>query len=327
MTHRNDNDLLLKRIYRLKDEYDNIIKRLSEIGACSTIEKIKKECGLKMSILDELIELGKNNDKTDKRSLAEKAYRIINRGDIDDQRGALMEIMTIREDPDASGFMLKMVKAYGLISQKNRWSFRIFSESRSKKGLLKEVSIQVSGPGALRYLKYESGQHRLIKNKKSPVITITVYPLIQKKEIEIDPGDINIDVSKSSGPGGQSVNTSDSSVRITHIPSGLTAKSQQERTQTKNKYIAMQMLRSKLIRAEKENMINIKKARRDEILFGYGIGTIKVYDLEKDTVYEKATRKSISGIDAYLKDGIDSFVSTMLEGEEIKKIDSYFFNR
>lgn len=324
MTGLKDKDPLLKRIAVLRSEYDRIIKRLTEIGACSTMEKIKKECGLKISILDDLIELERSSDKADKHDLAEKAYSIIDRDDTGDKSSVLIDIFITKEDPAASLFMSKIIKAYRSFSKENRWSFKVLSDSYSKKGLLKEVTVKISGTHSLRYLKYESGQHQVIKDKKSSIISVSVYPEVPKKEIKIDPADIRVDVSKSSGPGGQSVNTSDSSVEITHIPTGLTAKSQQERTQSKNKDIAMQILRSKIIKAEKENLIKSKKTRRDEILFGSGKGIVRTYDLGKDIVQEQALKKSFIGIDTYLKEGIGLFLNTMVEGEEIRKIDSYF---
>jgi len=325
MTDLIDNNLLNKIQY-LKDNYQGILERLSDIGACSTLEKIKKDCGLKITILDELVSLVDNAPGIKDTVLVDKVYEIIRRGFKQDERNAIIQVDLLNESSDGPRIMEDLFNMYKNLSDINSWKTSLISSSYSKKSLLKNLVFKISGKGIVKYLKYESGIHEALKDTRRFRIAVTVYPETYKKDFEIKENEIKTETYRSSGPGGQSANTSDSAVRLTHIPSGISASSQSERSQKKNKDIALQILSTKIIRAEEEKMIKQKKARRDEILFGYDPGIVRTYDYDKKIVYSKSQKDAIREMDDFINGGIDIFLKEKIKDEEIKKIDSFFLD-
>jgi len=229
--------------------------------------------------------------------------------DEDDSKNAIVEIRAGTGGLEASLFCADLFKMYEKVCSKKKWKIDIISISKSEAGGFKEVIFSVNGIDIYSYLKYESGVHRVQRIPETETqgrvhtsaATVAVLPEAEEVDIQIKDSDLRIDVFRAGGPGGQSVNTTDSAVRITHIPSGVVVSQQDEKSQHKNKAKALKILRSRVYEAEKRKKDQERSSnRRSQIGTGDRSERIRTYNFPQGRVTDHRINLTLHKLDEFL---------------------------
>ena len=229
--------------------------------------------------------------------------------DKDDDKNAIVEIRAGTGGLEASLFCADLFKMYEKVCSKKKWQLEIISISKSEAGGFKEVIFSVNGSDIYSYLKYESGVHRVQRIPETETqgrvhtsaATVAVLPEAEEVDIQIKESDLRIDVFRAGGPGGQSVNTTDSAVRITHIPTGVVVSQQDEKSQHKNKAKALKILRSRVYEAEKRKKDQERSSnRRSQIGTGDRSERIRTYNFPQGRVTDHRINLTLHKLEEFL---------------------------
>ena len=244
-----------------------------------------------------------------------------------DKKNAIIEIRAGTGGLEASLFASDLFKMYEKISHKKKWSLELISISRSDAGGLKEVIASIKGNDIYSTLKYESGVHRVQRvpdtetqgRVHTSAATVAVLPEAEEVDLKINDADLRIDVFRAGGPGGQSVNTTDSAVRITHIPTGLSVSQQDEKSQHKNKAKGMKILRSRLYELERSRIDQERsKDRKTKIGTGDRSERIRTYNFPQGRVTDHRINLTLHKLDEFLEgEAFDEMIESLtLQAQE-----------
>ena len=245
--------------------------------------------------------------------------------DEDDNKNAIVEIRAGTGGLEASLFCADLFKMYEKVCSKKKWKLEIINISKSEAGGFKEVIFLVNGDDIYSYLKYESGVHRVQRIPETETqgrvhtsaATVAVLPEAEEVDIQIKESDLRIDVFRAGGPGGQSVNTTDSAVRITHIPSNVVVSQQDEKSQHKNKAKALKILRSRVYEAEKRKKDQERSSsRRSQIGSGDRSERIRTYNFPQGRVTDHRINLTLHKLDEFLSGEIHEEMNQELRLKE-----------
>ncbi len=290
----------------LTDEEDEEMRRLAKEELHRlTQEKGKKEEELKMALLPK---------------------------DPHDEKNILLEIRAGTGGEEAGLFASDLFRMYSKLAEKQGWRMEILNRHYTGVGGFKEIIALIEGKGVYSRLKFESGVHRV---QRVPVtesqgrihtstVTVAILPEAEEVDVQIDPNDLRIDIFRSSGPGGQSVNTTDSAVRITHLPTGMVVSCQDEKSQHKNKAKALKILRARLMdKAQQEKQVEISEKRRNQVGTGERSERIRTYNFPQGRVTDHRIGLTLYRLESILEGELDEIIAPLtahyqaeaLEGE------------
>jgi len=246
-----------------------------------------------------------------------------------DEKNVIVEIRAGEGGEEAALFALDLYRMYTRYAERHRWKTEHLSDSPSEKGGFKEVIFRVVGKGAYSKLKFESGVHRVQRvpateaqgRIHTSTATVAVLPEAEENDLVINDEDLKIDVYRAGGKGGQGVNTTDSAVRITHLPTGEVVTCQDERSQLKNKTKAMAVLRARLLaRAAEEREAEESSARRAQIGRGERAEKMRTYNYAQDRITDKRLGYNISNIDRRMDGEIDDMIDALAAQDEADRL-------
>ena len=250
--------------------------------------------------------------------------------DKDDTRNVILEVRAGTGGDEAGLFASNLFSMYEKLSIKNKWKFEVMEVSETSVGGYKEAQANILGNGVFGRLKYESGVHRVQRvpttetsgRIHTSAATVAVLPEAEDLEIVIEEKDLRIDVFRSSGPGGQSVNTTDSAVRITHIPSGIVVSQQDEKSQHKNRAKAMKILQSRLYEAERQKQQDERSStRKDQVGSGDRSERIRTYNFPQGRVTDHRINLTLHKLEKVLTgEALDELIDALVVEDRLLKL-------
>jgi peptide chain release factor 1 len=327
-------------IIRDKKQYQKLAKEFSELDALMKKYRQFKSLSQELAELEGLVKKETAGSEfatliveeipeiKGKIAQLKKELELALRGeDTQEDKDVVVEIRSGTGGSEASIFAADLFRMYSKYAASRSWDLEVMSSHPTEAGGFKEIIFSVKGKGAYKRLKYESGVHRVQRVPATEVqgrihtSTATVAVMEEAKELDlvIDPKDLKIDVFRSSGPGGQSVNTTDSAVRITYIPSGTVVTCQDERSQLKNKNKALRVLRTRLLdKMRQEELSKMTQERRSQIGTGDRSEKIRTYNFPDRRVTDHRVGVTVYKLESVLEGALDEFIDALLV-EEMKK--------
>ena len=348
-----------ERVAGLEIEYESVVAHLANPGVFADQKRFKelsrrhKELEsivmtyreltalvADVEVANELIEVADAEEAAAIRSeietLAERRVQLMEQMEIlllprdaNDGKNVIVEIRGAEGGEEANLFAKDLFEMYVRFSERMGWKWELLGADPSERGGYNEISLLVKGEGTWRRLKHEGGPHRV---QRVPVTesqgrihtssaTVTVLPEADEVDVVIDMNDLRIDVYRSTGPGGQSVNTTDSAVRITHIPSGMVVAMQDEKSQIQNRAKALQVLRARLLKMEQDRQSEaLSSARRSQVGGGGRSEKIRTYNFKENRVTDHRIGMTLYKLDRILLGDLDEISDALLVDERSRQL-------
>lgn len=326
---------LWQRLMKEHSEMGIVVEKYREYkSTCKGIEDAKEM--VRESDDPEMRELAKMelSELEDKVEIVEIELRkLLLPKDPNDDRNVILEVRAGAGGDEAGLFAAELLRLYTRYAERKRWKVELLNTSETGVGGIKEASVMIKGQGAYSKMKYESGTHRVQRIPQTEsggrihtsTATVAVLPEVDDVEIEVKQSDLRIDVFRSSGNGGQSVNTTDSAVRITHLPTGLVVSCQDGKSQLSNKEKAMQVLKARLYEIElnKQNEA-VAEQRRSQVGTGDRSAKIRTYNFPQGRITDHRIPITIYKMDSFMDGEIDEMIDeliTFYQAEALKSLD------
>jgi peptide chain release factor 1 len=325
-----------------QDEFQKVAKEYAELGKVVDLyRRVKK---LDEEIKDSQHLLAHEEDEEMKRLVKEELSRLTGERekmeedlrmallpkDPNDEKNILLEIRAGTGGDEAGLFAGDLFRMYTRFAEKQGWRMEVLNRHYTGVGGFKEIIALIEGKGVYSRLKYESGVHRVQRvptteaqgRIHTSTVTVAILPEAEEVDIQIDPNDLRIDIFRSSGPGGQSVNTTDSAVRITHLPTGMVVSCQDEKSQHKNKAKALKILRARLLdKVRGEKQVEISEKRRTQVGTGERSERIRTYNFPQGRVTDHRIGLTLYRLDGVLGGDLDEILNpltTHFQAEALK---------
>jgi peptide chain release factor 1 len=351
---------VFERLADLESEFDTLEAGMGDIYAAGDQEAVrtagKRHSELKPIVdafrelraaraqLDEAREMLRTEAEADMRDLAKEEIAekessvadlegrlkvLLLPKDPNDDKNVILEVRGAEGGEEANLFAGDLVRMYQLYAQNHGWKIETLSSQPSEMGGYKEATFLVKGTGVWSRLKHEAGPHRV---QRVPVTesqgrihtsaaTVAVLPEAEEVDVSVDPNDLQIDVYRSTGPGGQSVNTTDSAVRITHRPSGIVVACQDEKSQLQNKDKAMRILRARLLQAKQQEQADeLSSARRAQVGGGGRSEKIRTYNFKENRVTDHRIGLTVHKLDQVLQGDLDQLLDALVEADRTAQL-------
>ena len=352
---------LLEKLKTYEESYSNLLQKMAQAGNENDVETIK-ECGKKIAELEEIISIAKNyrsilltiddtkemlktekdeemheflKEELDKSIEAKEKLelqikRFLTPKDPNDFKNIIVEIRAGAGGDEAALFVGDLYRMYTRYAESKKWQHKVLSSNPQGIGGFKEIIFEINGRGAYGIMKYESGVHRVQRipitessgRIHTSTVTVAVLPEAEEVDVQIDPNQLRIDVFRSSGPGGQSVNTTDSAVRITHIPTGIVVSCQDEKSQLQNKERALKILRARLLEIEQQKQQDMEtKLRKSQIGTGDRSERIRTYNYPQSRLTDHRINFTTYRLNEILEGDMDELFEALIHKDEEKKLE------
>jgi peptide chain release factor 1 len=295
-------------------KYKGIVRQIEENSKLFSEEK---DTEFKKLINEELEKL-----KEKRENLKIELKEIIFPKDPHDKKNSIVEIRAGAGGDEAALFVGDLFRMYSRFAENNEWKVEVMSSNPTGIGGFKEIIFSIIGKGVYGKLKYESGVHRVQRipitessgRIHTSTVTVAILPEAEEVEIEISPNDLRIDTYHSTGHGGQSVNTTDSAIRITHIPSGMVVTCQDEKSQLKNKVKALKVLRARLLdKAEREKHEELAQKRKNQVGTGDRSERIRTYNFPQNRITDHRIGLTLHNLEEVLGGNLNNLITNLSE--------------
>lgn len=313
-----------KQLGGIVEAYEKYKNILSNIEYNKGLLKTEKDEEMRAMAKEEMDGLEK-----DLVDIEEELKMLLVPKDPDDDKNCIMEIRAGTGGDEAGIFVGDLFKMYTKYIEGRKWKMELITANESSSGGYKEISFNVEGDGVYGELKYESGVHRVQRVPKTEsqgrvhtsAVTVAVLPEAEAVDVEINPADLRWDTYRASGAGGQHVNKTESAVRVTHVPSGTVAESQESRNQLRNREIAMKMLRTRMYEAEhKKHMDAISASRKTMVSTGDRSAKIRTYNFPQGRVTDHRINLTLYHLDSIIGGDVQGILDKLKMAENAEKL-------